>query len=288
MTRKRFTKYAAQYAKIVLGSAIYAAGFSYFTYPNAIVSGGVTGISMILNYLFGLPVGILIIVMNIPLFLWAWKKLGLEFLVASLAGMVISSLLIDLFDLFPAAVTHELLLAAVYGGLIKGFGLGIVYASAATTGGIDIVAKLLRRRYPYINFGTLMLWLDGVVVLSFALIFRKYDSAMYAIICMFIMSKVIDLVLYGPASSRLCYIISESSDAVTKALTDKLNRGVTLLHGVGAYSGREKQVLLCVVKPQQIVEVRKLVREIDVKAFLIVSDARDVYGEGFENITVIE
>ena len=212
MTRVRFKKYAAQYAKIFVGSAIFAAGFSYFTYPNAIVSGGVSGISMILNYLFGLPVGIMIIAMNVPLFLWSWKKLGFDFLVTSLAGMLASSLLIDLFDFFPAAVTNELLLAAVYGGLVKGFGLGLVYSSGATTGGVDIVAKMLRRRYPYINFGTLMLGLDGVVVLAFALIFRKYDSAMYAILCMFIMSKVIDLVLYGPASSRLCYIISENSD----------------------------------------------------------------------------
>ncbi len=286
--RERVKKYLARYSLILLGSVIYAVGFTYFAYPNDIVPGGLTGVAMILNLLLKWRIGTLVIVLNIPLFLWAWKRLGLEFIVSSLIGMVISSLLLDLCSLFPAAATTEPLLGSVFAGLIKGFGLGLVYSTGATTGGIDIVAKFLRRRYPYINFGTLILALDVVVILAFALIFRKYDSAMVAMITMYIFAKVVDVVLYGPVGGRLCYIISEKSEAVTKAITAELRRGVTLLSGVGAYSGKEKQVLLCVVKRQQIVEVRKIVREIDVDAFLIVSDARDVYGRGFENITIAE
>ena len=289
MDKKLIKKYAILTARVTGGALVYAVGFSFFCYPNAIVSGGVTGVAMILNMLMPeLPVGVMIIVMNIPLFFVAWKKLGFDFLVASLLGMVISSLLVDLFNSFPLVATAEPLLGALYGGLIKGVGSGIIYAGGASFGGIDIMAKILRRRYPYINFGTFILALDGVILLIFALVFQKYDITMYSIICIYVVSRIIDLLLYGPVSARLCYIISEKSETVQKAITGELHRGVTMLRGVGAYSGKEKQVLMCVVKRQQIVEIRRLVKNIDKTAFIVVTDARDVYGNGFDSIEAIE
>ena len=279
--KKRLATYCADYAKIIIGSLLYAVGFEFFLYPNAITTGGVTGVAMIINYLSGFPVGVMTMIINIPLFAFSWKKFGLKFIIASLVGTVLSSVFVDLLATLQVEVTHEPLLGAIYGGLIKGFGLGLVYHTGATTGGVDIVAKFLRRRYQYINFSTFILGLDVVVILAFALIFQRYDSAMYAIICMFIASKVIDLVLYGAINSKVCYIITDESVRVKDAIVTELGRGVTFLHGEGAWSGREKNIILCVIKHSQIVELKKLVQAIDGKAFMIVSDSREVFGKGF-------
>ncbi|MBE6914870.1 MAG: YitT family protein [Ruminococcaceae bacterium] len=282
--RGKVAGYAVSYLKIILGAALYAAGFRFFLYPNAIVSGGVTGAAMIINYLTGVPVGVMTIIINIPLFAFSWKKFGLKFILASLVGMMLSSVLVDLFALFPLEITHEPLLGAIYGGLIKGLGLGLVYQTGATTGGIDIVAKFLRRKYPYVNFSTFILGLDVVVIAAFAVFFGKYDGAMCAVIAMFVATKVIDLLLYGAVNSKVCYVISDESEAVKNAIIDVLGRGVTFLHGEGAWTHKEKNVILCVIKQQQIVELRRIVERIDEKAFMIVSDSREVFGKGFSYI----
>lgn len=269
---------------IVIGSALYAVGFQFFLYHNAIPTGGVTGLAMILNYLTDLPVGVMTIVMNVPIFIVAWKVIGLRFIIASLVGMGLSSIFVDLFALLPINATTDPMLACLFAGAIKGLGLGLVCSVGATTGGVDIIAKLLRRKYQAIPFGTLILVLDLVIIAVFALIFKLYDRAMYAAIAMFISSKVVDFVLYGATTSKLCYIISDENERVREAIVTKLHRGVTMVKGIGAYSGMEKQVLLCVVKRQEAMELRRLVRESDEKAFLIISDAHDVYGKGFTNL----
>lgn len=275
---------AAAYLKILVGSALYAAGFQFFLYPNAIVTGGVTGVAMIINYFTRFPVGLMTLIINVPLFLYSWKKFGLSFILASLAGTVLSSVMVDLFAMVPFEVTREPLLGAIYGGIIKGFGLGVVYHTGATTGGVDIVAKFLRRKYQHINFSTFILGLDAAVIIAFAVLFRRFDSAMYAIIAMFIASKVIDLVLYGAVNSKVCYIITDRSGEIKDGIVNELHRGVTFLHGEGAWSGREKHVILCVIKQSQIVELKHLVRAVDDKAFVIVSDSREVFGNGFSYI----
>ncbi len=239
---------------------------------------------MIINYLTKIPVGALVFVMNIPLFLAAWHFIGFRFLLGSAVGMALSAVFVDLFALLPVNLTSEPMLAAIFAGVIKGFGLGLVYSTGATTGGIDIAAKFLRRKYQYVNFGTIILLLDIAIIVAFALIFRLYDSAMYGIISMFLCSKVIDFVLYGAATSKMCYIISDKSDRVKNDIVSHLHRGVTVIHGEGAFSGKEKQVLLCVVKRQQVMDLRTIVQASDEKAFMIFTDARDVYGEGFMNL----
>lgn len=282
--KKKLAENLLVWGKIVVGSLLYAAGFQFFLYPNGITTGGVTGVAMIVNYLTRLPVGAMVLVLNIPLFLFSWKKFGLRFIILSLVGTALSSVAVDVLAKVPVEITHEPLLAAVYGGIVKGFGLGLVYHAGATTGGVDLIAKFLRRRYPYINFGTFLLALDVAVIVAFAVIFRKFDSSMYAIICMFIAAKVIDLVLYGAINSKVCYIITDASRDVKDAIVTKLRRGVTFLHGEGAWSGAQKDVILCVIKQQQIVELKKLVEAIDEKAFMIVSDSREVFGKGFAYI----
>lgn len=282
--KRNMGRMALNLLQILLGSLIAAASFRYLTYPNSIVSGGITGISQILNLLIGTPVGVTSILFNIPLFLLAWKKLGRGFVLISLVTMLANSLFIDVLELFPFHVTSDPLLAAVYGGVLNGTGWGLVYLTGATGGGIDIPARLIRRKYPHINFSKIQLSINAVIIVSFALIFRKFESSMYTIICMFISAKVVDTVAYGPVNARLCYIISGKNSELEEAIFSHLGHGVTRLHGEGAWSKKEREVIMCVIRRQQIAELRKLVQTIDPQAFTIISDARGVYGKGFDNI----
>ena len=285
MKATKTSEYILQYGLIILGSVLFAAGFQFFLYPNSIIVGGVSGIAMIINYLTQLPVGGMTIVLNIPLFIIAWKHFGTKFIIASLVGMLLSSVFVDLFALISYSPTSDMLLACIIGGAVKGLGLGIIYYAGATTGGTDIIAKFVRLRFPYLNFGTVILLTDAVIILAFAAIFKKVEAAMYAVIAMFVVSKVVDLVLYGIDNSSVCYIISEKSEQLVSDITDRLHRGVTILEGEGAYSHQNKQVLLCVVKRTQIAEIRKMIRNIDENAFFIVTDAKNVFGKGFGDLS---
>ena len=211
LEKKKALKYIMKYLVIVLGAAIYAIGFQFFLFPNAIVSGGLVGIAMIINVFTSLPVGMLTFVMNVPLFIVAWRHFGLDFLLSSLAGVALSALLVDLFALRSFVATNDPMLASIIGGVIKGAGLGMIYYVGATTGGVDIVAKFLRQRHAHIQFGTLILIMDIVIIAAYAFVLERYESAMYSLIAMFVVSKVIDLVLYGIDNSSVCYIISEHS-----------------------------------------------------------------------------
>lgn len=285
----RFTRRDAKdVLLILLGSAVNSAGFSFLTYPNSIVSGGVTGIAQIINLLSGLPVGVLVIVMNIPLFAVAWKKFGGRFIVYSLIGTILNSVFIDLFNSLHLSLTNDMLLAAVFGGVVKGLGAGMVYYPGATMGGSDIGARLLRRSFPYVNFGTLSLGLDVVVVTAFAIVFRRVDSALYTVITMFVTSRVVNLILYGLANSGVCYVVTTQPHTIAKAVGEKLHRGATILRGEGAYSGTERDVLLCAVKRSQIPALRRIVSGIDENAFVIVTESHEVFGKNFASIDKIE
>ena len=270
---------------IVLGAFLFGFVFQAFLLPNQIVSGGVTGIAMILNTFTGWPIGLTVIVMNIPLFLIAWRHFGLDYLIGSLAGMAISSAFVDLFAATGLVLTNEPMLASIIGGAIKGAGLGLIYYYGASTGGIDIVAKFLRVRYSQFNFGTVVLILDVAVITAYALCIGNYDSAMYSIITMFVVTKVIDLLLYGLDTSCVCHIISDKSEDLATAITSgQVHRGVTILEGEGAYSHKEKHVILVVLKRSQIPDLRRTIRDLDQNAFVIVTDTKYVFGRGFENI----
>ena len=277
LTQNEAFKRVIKYFMIVVGSAIYAVGFQFFMYPNNIVSGGVTGISMIINHFTGFPVGMMSIIMNVPLFLIAWKHFGLPFLIGSLAGTVFSSAFVDIFAMTGISLTDDPMLASIIGGVIKGFGYGLIFFVGATTGGVDIVAKFVRQKNPHINFGTIILIIDVSVVTA------------YALIAMFVVTKVVDLVLYGIDNSSICYIISENSAELIKQITTgHIHRGVTILEGEGAYSHRKKEVIMCVIKRTQIAEIRRTVKNIDEKAFFIVTDAKNVFGNGFESINEVK
>ena len=269
---------------ILVGCAIAGMSFSFLTYPNNIVSGGLTGIGQILNLLTGLPVGVMVIVMNVPLFLVAWRSFGLRFIIYSLVGMVGSSVAIDLFSLLHITLTNDILLAAVYGGLLKGLGYGLIFTAGGTSGGTDIMSRMLRRKYAHIQLGNISLLLDATVVVAFAIIFKRFDAAMYTIITMFVSSRVINLLLYGMANSSVCYIVTSYPHEVAKSIGDKLLRGATLLKGEGAYTGEERDVVLCAVKHQQIPALKRIVSAIDEHAFVIVTQSHEVFGKNFQSI----
>lgn len=282
---KRLIKYLI----IVAGSAVYGVGFQFFMYPNSIVSGGVVGIAMLINHFSQLPVGVLTIVLNIPLFIIAWRHFGMDFLIGSLVGMAVSSAFVDIFAVTGIVLTSDPMLASIIGGVIKGAGLGAIYYVGATTGGVDIVAKMLRQKYPHLNFGTIILFIDAAIIIGYAVVLGTYESAMYSVIAMFVVSKIIDLALYGIDNSSICYIISEKSDELVQGIiSGHMKRGVTILEGEGAYSRRKKQVIMCVIKRTQIAELRRLVKSMDEHAFFVVTDAKNVFGNGFENISEVK
>lgn len=266
---------------IVLGCAIYAVGFNLFFQPNNIVMGGFTGLAQIINRLIPvLPVGMLTIVMNIPLFIIGVKKQGLKLLVNSLIAMSLGSLMIDGLAMVVTFQPMDPLLATIYGGVFVGASCGLMLAVGATTGGSDLAARLLRYKFRNLSIGKLCLAIDGAVVTLYALVFGSINNSLYGIIAMYICSIVMDMVIYGTANDKLAYIISDYSEEISKKLLS-MDLGVTILDGRGAYSGNAKQVLMCVVRRNQINPIKALAAHIDPNAFVIITEAHEVLGEGF-------
>ena len=201
MSKKFIRETLKDVVLIAIGSALYAAGFQIFFYRNDIITGGVTGVAMIINYLTQIPVGMLIVALNIPLFIIAWRHFGLKVLIGSGAAMTLSSMLVDFIATLPINLTSNYLLASIYGGLFMGVGMGLIYLTGATTGGVDIAAKLIRAKRQHINMGTIILIMDAVVITTFAIVFKKYEAAMYAIVGMFITAQALDTEI-GRASCR--------------------------------------------------------------------------------------
>lgn len=266
---------------ITLGAVIYALAFDWFVAPNQIAMGGVTGLAQIVNALVPvLPVGVLSILVNVPLFLAGWRLLGGRLLVSSLYAMAVSSLAIDVIAWMHTFPPMDPILATLYGGAGMGVGLGLVFSQGATTGGTDIIGKLLKLKFPWLPIGKLVMIPDKVVVILAAVVFGTVNAALYGLIQMYLLSKVMDMILYGWDTSRVAYIITDRWEETVQGLLD-MNRGVTLLQGKGAYTGAEKQVLLVAFRQREIVPIKRMLREIDPKAFFIVCDAHEILGEGF-------
>ena len=273
--------YVKSYAVITLGSLLSALAYNIFYAPNLVAMGGLTGLGQVLNALIPvLPVGTTVFVMNVPLFFLGWKFIGGHLLVSSLYAMTFSSFAIDVMDMIYQFPPMDTMLAAIFGGVLLGAGIGLVFAKGATTGGTDLIARLLKLKFAWLPMGTLVLIPDFIVIVLAAIAFGKVESALYGLVSLFITSKVMDMVLYGLDSSKVAYIISDSCKEITDAVI-AMDRGATILHGEGAYSGDEKKVLMVAFKQKEIVPLKEKVNEIDPHAFLIVCDAHDVLGEGF-------
>ena len=276
-------KYILPYLWITLASLVYAVGFNWCFVPNQIGFGGITGVGQIVNHLLPwAPIGTVVIVCNIPLFLLGWRLLGGHLLVSSLYAMFISSLFIDLLTaLYPFPPMEEPLLACIFGGVLMGASLGVVFLQGATTGGTDLMARLLKLKMAWLPMGKLLMAIDLVVIVAVAVTFRSLYSGLYGLVALYISSLVLDGVLYGLDNAKVAYIISDRPREITQAIIHDIDRGVTILHGQGGWSGAEKQVLLVAFKQRQIVPLKRTVKEIDPSAFLIVCEAHEVMGEGF-------
>lgn len=274
-------KTVLSYAKIVLGCAIFGVGFNLFLAPNGLNAGGITGLSMVLVKLMGFgTVGIITAVINLPLFAVAGIKIGKKFFLDSLIGMALVSVFIDLFSFLPAPKT-EILLAALYGAVICGFGLGLVFSAGGSTGGSDIIARLLKLKYQYVPIGVITTAFDAIVAVLTGIVFWNVNMALYSGVCIFVTGRVVDAVVYKFDYSKVALIISKQHDIIAKKIGDDLHRGSTFLDGQGVYSGQNTKVILTAVKKHQISELKQIVVEIDPDAFIIVQEAHQVLGDGF-------
>ena len=270
------------YVWIVLASAIYAVGFNWCYVPNAIGFGGITGVAQIIHALLPrAPIGTVAIILNIPLFLLSWRLLGRQMLVGSLFAMAISAVFIDLLDSLYRFPSMDPILACIFGGILVGGSLGIVLQQNATTGGTDLIARLLKQPFPWLPVSKLLLVVDLLIILSAALVFGSLESALYGIISLYVTTLTIDLVLYGTDRAKVAYIISSQPEKISSAILYEIDRGVTILSGRGAWSGEEKQVLMVAFKQRQIVALKRVIRQYDPAAFLIVCEAHEVLGDGF-------
>ena len=270
------------YVVITIGCVIYAVGFCWCYQTNAIAFGGMTGIAQIINAIFPwAPIGVTVILLNAPLFLMGWWLLGGHMLVSSLYAMALSSVILDLLDYFVVFPPMDQMLAAVFGGVSMGLSLGLIFMEGSTTGGTDLLARLLKLKLSWLPLGKLVMVVDLTVVVLTAFVFRRVESALYGCIALYITSIVMDGVLYGMDNAKVAYIISDHPEQIVHAIIHDLDRGATILPGQGAYSRTDKNVILCAFKQRQIVGLKRIILEVDPAAFLIVCQAHEVLGDGF-------
>ena len=264
-----------------LGSAVFALGFSLFLEPNNINAGGISGLAQAVAHIFGLEnVGVLSVILNLPLFFVGGLRVGKRFFAGSLLGTFVSGLLIDAFALISIG-PQDTLVSGIYGGVLCGLGIGIVFAAGTSTGGSDILVRLLKLRYRNVPIGIISTAFDACVVILTGIVFRDLSRALFSGIVVFIMGRVMDVVVYRFDYSKVALIVSDQAEGIARDICDKLDRGATFLHGQGYYSRQEKNVVLTVVKKRQLAELKELVMERDEKAFVIVQEAHQVLGDGF-------
>ena len=269
--------------KTLLGSAIFALGFSLFLEPNNINSGGISGLAQAIAHVIGIQnVGLLSVLLNLPLFLIGGIRVGKRFFAGSLIGMLVSGVLIDLFASISIGF-QDALVSGIYGGLLCGLGIGVVFAAGTSTGGSDILVRLLKLHYRNVPIGMISMTFDALVVILTGIVFRDISRALYSGIAVFITGQVMDLVVYRFDYSKVAIIISDQAEAIAKAVAEKLDRGGTFRDGQGYYTRQDKKVVLTVVKKGQLADLKELVMERDEAAFVIVQEAHQVLGDGFSH-----
>ena len=270
------------YICITIASLIQSAAISLFLDPNNLAPGGVSGISIILHKVIGIETGTLILLINIPILAIGLWKFGFRFLLSTLYSILLISFFTNIFAMY-GPVTEDKLLAALAGSMMMAVAIGWVFKSGATTGGTDIIIKLLRLKFPHLKTCALFLIIDLSIVAISALVFKDINAALYAGIAVGITSYGLDVVLYGRDGAKLIYIISDHSEQITARLLSEVDAGVTHIQGQGAYSGKEKNVIMCAVKIQQAIHAEEIVKEEDPEAFMIVTSATEIYGEGYKS-----
>lgn len=274
-------KFIINLIQTLFGTAIMAISVDLFLLPNQLSVGGFSGIGTIGYFLFGLPVGTTVFVLNIPLFLMALIKNGRRFFLDSLIGTISLSVFLNLFENINI-VTHSGFLACIYGGVLSGIGTSIVLNANASTGGSDLFAQIVKSYKPDIKTGGVIIVIDAIVVIVSTIVFGEIEIGLYSAIAIYIMGKVLDLFFEGIDFAKMMIIISPNYQEISNEINKKIKRGTTAIYGRGMYRAEEKKLLLCVASRREVREIRKIVKEIDKNAFLIITNAREVYGEGFK------
>ncbi len=267
----------------VIGCVLYALAINIFNVPNNIAQGGFSGLAIVINYLSKLPVGAVNLALNIPILILAWIFIGKKFVAKTLWVTVLLSAAIDITAvLVPYEYTGDKLLASIFSGALLGAGVAIVAARGATTGGTDVMSKLLRLVFPHMSYGKLVMLSDMVVIAVSAIVFRSIESALYAAIVIFVSSKVIDYILYGMGKSKMLMVITEKSEEISHAIISQSPRGVSIVPVTGAYTKEEKNMLVCVLRSNEVSSVIKLIKSIDPNTFTIITEANEIIGKGFK------
>lgn len=271
-----------KYFTITVFSVLYSCGIVFFLEPNGLAGGGVTGISILLNAVTGIETGTWVFLLNVPILIIGWWKFGGKFMISTVYSIGVISVTTNLLSGMQA-LTTDLLAASLAGAFLTAISIGSIMKMQATTGGMDVIVKLCRRRYPHLKTGRLYLILDSVVVLLAMLVYGKIESGIYAAITVFITSYLLDVVLYGKDEASLFFIITDAAEKVAERLMGELEVGATYLYGRGAFQNRKKEIVLCVTRKSQAPKLEMIVKETDDNAFLIITSANEIYGEGYKS-----
>ena len=282
---KNLTKLLKDIIWYFIGCFIFSSAVTLFVSPNEISPGGLTGISTALNYLFGLPTGITLFIINLPILLLGFLKFGGYFIIKTAIATSLLSLTLTFTDLIYPTFQIDKILAAVFGGILMGLGLSIVLRHGGTTGGIDIIAKLINMKFRHLTVGRLILIMDGLVIGIAALVYGNIESVLYSVISMYSSSRVMDLVLYGADKGKLIYIITQKNEEICREINQSLRRGVTVLDAKGGYTGKNRSLLLCTVRIHEVSSVYSIVDKFDKNAFIVVGEVGEIIGEGFKIMT---
>lgn len=269
-----------QYLIIFFGAILYAFSVAVILEPNRLAPGGASGLAIIINSYTGIKTGTIILVLNIPLMIMGIKNFGIKFLYTTIFAIFVNSVFVNIFEFIPKPV-DDIFLGAVCGGVLDAVSLGIIFRQGGTSGGTDIVAKLVKKKIPHFEIGKIFIAVDMAVVLLSAVAFKNIENAVYSAICVVITGQILDRILYGGQNARMLYIISDSSKEISRRLLEELDTGVTYLKGTGGYTSREKNVIMCIIRKRRLPQTLKVIKEEDESAFVIVTLADKVVGEGY-------
>ncbi len=275
-------KIIKEYSLFILGSIIAAMGTSLFLLPNQLSSGGFSGIATILYYLFNIPMGTTIIFLNIPVFILAFIREGKQFVLKTIVATFVFSEAINFFEKIEP-VTNDKILASVYGGIIIGIGLALVFKGKSSTGGTDLIANIIVTYNNEVSLGNVLQSLDIIVVILNIIFLGEIEIGLYSAIAIFLINKMLDLIFEGINFSKMIYIVSDEYEAIADVINREIKRGATGLYGKGMYTNEEKMIVMCVAKRKHIIKIKEISKQIDPDVFVIVTDAREVYGLGFKN-----
>lgn len=280
--RKKTSKIAFDIFYFIIGAIIYSVAVNVFLSPNEISPGGFTGVATVINHLTKIPTGTMLFIFNIPILILGYIKMGGMFILKTSFVTALVSLGLDITERVLPSLKTDGILSSIFGGILMGLGFSMILLRGATTGGIDIIAKLINKKHRHLSVGKIILMADGVVIVLNAVVYRNAESALYSVVAMYAATRMIDILLYGADKGKVMYIISNTPDDICRVITNTIGRGVTKIPVIGGYTGECKEMLMCVLRVHEVAAVHDVVIESDNRAFVVVSDAGEIIGEGFK------